>query len=398
MHILNIVVVGTGMFSTGRGTSGFGTILPAISEWKRAGASIGRVTFVGTNGKHSSEAKDKFRQLALETGVSLDITVLPMGSVLDPEAYKKVIAEVPRPACAIVVVPDHLHFKVLKDCLEEGLPALVVKPLAPTVSEAKELIRIAQDKKLYTAVEFHKRWDKANLMIRDAMTQNKIGDPLYILVEYSQRKSIPTGVFKAWSSQSSILQYLGIHYIDIVLFYTNATPIRVMATGQKNWLVKQGIDTWDAIQCVIEWELPSGARFVQTVLTNWIDPETTSAMSDQKIKIVGTKGRFESDQKERGQKIVVDGSGIEEPNPDFCMVYGDHQGGKQWKGYGIDSITTFLNDVVDINNSNITLEQLQEIRPVFTVGLVSTAVVEAAHLSLEQDSIWIPVDNSGTQT
>lgn len=390
---LNIIVVGTGMYSTGRGTTGYGTVLPAIGEWKRSGGDIGKVTFVGTNGKHSSEAEEKFRLLAQETGVSLDVEVFPKGAVRDPEAYKKVIAEVPRPACAIVVVPDHLHFEVLKECLDADLPVLVVKPLAPTVAEGKELIRIAQEKDLYAAVEFHKRWDKANLMIRDAISQKRIGDPLYIWVEYSQRKSIPTEIFKAWSSRSSILQYLGIHYIDIVLFYTNAKPIRVMAVGQKNWLVKQGIDTWDAIQCMIEWEMPSGTRFIQTVLTNWIDPETTSAMSDQKIKIVGTEGRFESDQKQRGQKITVDDSGLEEPNPDFCMVFGNRQGSKEWRGYGIDSIVTFFNDVVELNARKVTLDHLQEIRPVFSVGLVSTAIVEAAHQSLVEDGVWKPVEN-----
>ena len=43
MQPLNIVVIGTGMFATGRGTQGFGTVLPAISEWKRSGNNIGKV-------------------------------------------------------------------------------------------------------------------------------------------------------------------------------------------------------------------------------------------------------------------------------------------------------------------------------------------------------------------
>jgi len=388
MKALNIVVVGTGMYATGRGTTGYGTVLPAIGEWKRSGAEIGKVVFVGTNGKHSADAEEKFHGLAVDTGISLEVDVAPKGSDRDNEAYKKVIAKIPRPACAIVVVPDHLHFEVLEYCLEQDIPVLVVKPLAPTVAEGKELVRLAEKKDLYAAVEFHKRWDKANLMIRDAIQSRRIGDPLYIWVEYSQRKSIPTEIFKAWSSRSSILQYLGIHYIDIVYFYTRARPIRVMAVGQKSWLIEQGIDTWDAIQCMIEWEMPSGHRFVQTVLTNWIDPETTSAMSDQKIKVVGTEGRFESDQKERGLRITVDDVGLEEPNPDFCMVYGGQSGKKQWRGYGIDSITTFLSDVVDLHEGIVTRKELESTRPVFSEGVISTAIVEAAHHSLSDNGVW----------
>ena len=33
--MLNILVIGTGMYSTGRGTDAYGTVLPAINEWHR---------------------------------------------------------------------------------------------------------------------------------------------------------------------------------------------------------------------------------------------------------------------------------------------------------------------------------------------------------------------------
>ena len=69
-----------------------------------------------------------------------------------------------------------------------------------------------------------------------------------------------------------------------------------MAVGQKKWLPTKGLDAYDAIQCMVEWQMRNGSKFNQTLLTNWIDPETSSSMSDQKIKLVGTTGRFESDQ------------------------------------------------------------------------------------------------------
>lgn len=51
------------------------------------------------------------------------------------------------------------------------------------------------------------------------------------------------------------------------------------------------------MQVVIEWERKDGGLFVSTHITNWIDPDETSAMSDQKINVVGTNGRFQADQK-----------------------------------------------------------------------------------------------------
>ena len=389
--LLNILVIGTGMYSTGRGTDTYGTVLPAITEWYRNNSKKSKVIFVGTNGIHSVSSSRKAAQLAQDTGVNLDISFLPEKDDIDIEAYKRALKEIPRPACVVIVVPDHMHYQVAKDCLQEKLPVLIVKPLAPTAKEAKALIALAQKNNLYAAVEFHKRWDNANLMMRDVIQNNRIGDLLYCWVEYSQRKSMPTDVFRSWTGKTSVLQYLGVHYIDIVRFTTNALPIRVMAIGQKKWLPLQGFNAYDSIQCFIEWLVPGGGTFTQVILTNWIDPESSSAMSDQKIKIVGTNGRFESDQKDRGITINSDDRGIEQPNPDFCAEYGSDIGEKEWRGYGVESVKGFLTDVENLNSRAVTLEQLENNRPTFSEALIGTAVVEAAHQSLVKGNIWIKI-------
>ena len=87
------------------------------------------------------------------------------------------------------------------------------------------------------------------------------------------------------------------HYIDIIRYATGAMPKRVMAIGQKSELVKHNINTFDAIQCLIEWEMTDGSKFTETIITSWVDPDSSSAVSDQKIKFVGTNGRYEADQK-----------------------------------------------------------------------------------------------------
>ena len=123
---LNIVVIGTGMYVSGRGTDGYGTVLPSIIEWKRNAGVIGKVTLVGVNGLHSRETEMKATRLFQKTGVNLDLEVLPKGTNKDQEAYKSAIKNVKQPACAIIVVPDHLHYCVAKDCINAGLNILIV--------------------------------------------------------------------------------------------------------------------------------------------------------------------------------------------------------------------------------------------------------------------------------
>ena len=388
MKQLEIIVIGAGLYVCGKGTSGYGTILPAIFEWKRLNKNLGDIHCVSTSEESSRNLLKKAKELQVKTGVNFEITSYPDQGLKNYTAYREVLNNCKKPACAIIAVPDHLHYQIAKECLEANIHTLIVKPLTPTYAEGLDLVNLAKKNKLHAAVEFHKRWDKSNLILRDKFKSGELGAPLNCWVEYSQRKSVPLSSFKDWASKTTILQYLGVHYIDVIRFVTSASPKRVMAIGQKSEIVSHGIDTYDAIQSVIEWEMQDGTHFTETILTSWVDPNNSSAVSDQKIKFVGTKGRYEADQKERGIRLNTDEHGIQHINPDFCMPYGENDGDIYWQGYGIDSITTFIDDVVAINNEKVNLLDLQNTRPSFKESLISTAVIEAAHISLENDSKW----------
>ena len=388
MKNINLLVIGAGLYVCGKGTEGFGTILPAIYEWKRQTGNKGEVNCVSTSYASAQELLKKSKKLSIKTGVNFEISAYPKSDMKDNLHYRDVLKKINKPTCAIIAVPDHLHYQVTKDCLDAGLHVLLVKPLTPTSDEGRKLVDLSDKYGLYGAVEFHKRWDKSNLILRDKIKSGELGIPLNCWVEYSQRKSIPVSFFKDWSYKTSILQYLGVHYIDIVRFATGATPKRVMAVGQKSEIIQHNIDTYDAIQCFIEWEMADGSQFTETIFTSWVDPESSSAVSDQKIKFLGTKGRYEADQKERGIRLNTEQDGIQHINPDFCIPYGTENGSIHWQGYGIDSVVTFLNDIVDLVSNTKSLHDLQDERPCFKESLISTIVIEAAHHSLENHSQW----------
>jgi len=389
---VNVLVVGAGMYVCGRGTEGYGTILPALYEARRKNLA-GSVRIAATSVRSIKALEKKIKKLDSLYGLRIGPELYPKtGS--DPQAYREAAKKGGKPDCAIVSVPDHLHFDVASHLIKSGIHCLVVKPLAPAVSEVKELVRLAEVGGVYGAVEFHKRYDRSNLKLRDVIRQRRIGKPLYFIVEYSQRKSIPLVMFRDWVQHTNILQYLGIHYIDIIYFATGAAPRRVLAVGQKDFLLRQGIDAFDAIQCFIEWEMKNGHRFTSAILTNWIDPEKTSAMSDQRIKVIGTEGRFEADQKYRGITVVTDTAGIEEPNPDFSSFYGTGAGEDVgFEGYGPNSVIQFLEDVRDMKAKALRPADLEDKRPTFREALIPTAILEAANRSLAEGGYWVDVEH-----
>ena len=99
----------------------------------------------------------------------------------------------------------------------------------------------------------------------------------------------------------------------------------------------------------------------------------------QKIKFCGTKGNYESDQKNRGIKIVSDNDNFQEPNPDFCQSFISDDNLTSWKGYGIKSVLNFLEGVRKLNSKkNISAKVFDNNSASFKDALISTAVIEAA--------------------
>ena len=196
MKKFDIIVIGAGLYVCGKGTSGYGTILPAIFEWKRHNENIGNIHCVSTSAKSSKELFQKVKGLEIKTGINVDVKTYPENDSKNENAYKEVLSNIKGLACAIIAVPDHLHYQIAKDCLEAGLHTLVVKPLTPTHAEGQELASLAERNNLYGAVEFHKRWDKSNIILRDRVKLGALGTPLNCWVEYSQRKSVPISFFK----------------------------------------------------------------------------------------------------------------------------------------------------------------------------------------------------------
>lgn len=391
---MKILVIGTGMYVTGRNTNGYGTILPSIIEFQRTYKIKNlEVIFSGRNKRGLTQSKKKVLKAIKISGIKFKTTFYTDKKKHKIKAYKSILQNEKNISCAIVVVPDHLHYEVANECLNYNLHTLVVKPFTTKVSDAKKLIIKKTRKNVHGIVEFHKRFDKHNLLLKNTYETQKLGKPLYFNVEYSQKKIIPEKIFSNWADKTNILQYLGVHYIDLVYFITKAKPLRVVAMGQKNWLKKKKINTFDSIQCLIEWKTKSNIKFNQTLVVNWVDPDNSSSMSYQKIKFCGTKGNYESDQKLRGIKITSDENDFQEPNPDFCQSFcfdGKHI---QWKGYGIKSITNFLKIANKIQDKKFKIKKILDASTTnFEEGLISTAVVEAATKSLKNNFSWQKVN------
>lgn len=395
MRPLNILVVGAGNYVCGRGGEGFGTILPALAECHRDGL-VDRLAVSATSPDSIALLGGKLLDLNSRLGTDLSLEGYPK---LGPDlfAFRRALSDTKFDA-AVLCTPDALHYDHASELLKAGLHCLIVKPLTPTVDEAVPLIRLAESRNLYGAVEFHKRWDEANLHVKSLLREKALGDILYVIVEYSQKRQVPSETFRSWAEESNVFQYLGVHYADIIHFASGARPLRAMAVGQKRWLASRGIDTWDAVQAAVEWEDPVGSRFQSVFVLNWIEPNDGPSLSRQKITLVGTAGRCESDQMRRGVEVTTDRTGFNIPNPYFAQFQPAPAGGTRFRGYGYRSVRQFVEDVSAIVDGQCGPSSFEGRRPTFRDALVSTSVVDAVNRSLESAGEWVSIPPIAVKT
>jgi len=392
---MKVVIVGNGVYTSGRGTRGYGTIIPAVFEHHREHADIDEVIMIGTRVDHAAQALIKAQELMRLMRVQIKVNSVPESDQPEVHQTEGFLESISGPCCAIVAVPDHLHSRVATMCIKSEMHTLVVKPLAPTVSEVDDLINLLEKNKLYGAVEFHKRFDRHNRKLKEVVASGRLGELLYCDIEYSQKKHVPSVDFAEWVEHTNIVQYLGVHYIDIVYFITGARPLRVQVVANHGWLSDKGIKAYDTIHTTIEWQQNNGRTFHSFMRNGWVDPESSTANSDQKIKLIGTKGRFESDQKSRGLRLITDESGVEDINPDFCSTFVGETGELRHEGYGIESVRKFLVDARRLLCQETTPQELAGVRPTFAEARVSTAVIDAVAIALVNQGQWVDVADLG---
>lgn len=383
---MNVLVVGAGMYVGGRGTAGLGTILPALVQLSKS-LDFGRVTVVATKPGNAREIEAAAARLNALLGTSLEVGYRSIRETLGATVEDLAID------CAVVCVPDHLHFEVAHELMRRGIHCLIVKPLTPTLEEARQLVQLQEEKGLHCAVEFHKRYDEQNLMVRKVLREGRIGRPLFMSVGYSQRIDLPLQVFKAWAGRTNIFQYLGVHYVDLVYFLTGMKPVRAMAVGTRGVLDGRGVKTLDSVHAMVVWRGGEGEMVTQFAIS-WVDPTSTSALSDQRFTLVGCDGRLDLDQKDRGVTLVTEAAGIETLNPYFSMILEDAGGSPVFQGYGFKSIERYLLDIREVLARRVEPRSLDATRPTLRQSLVSTAVVEAVNGSLLRDGEWRPVDDA----
>jgi predicted dehydrogenase len=234
--------------------------------------------------------------------------------------YKKMVAET-RPDAVFVAVPTKFHYAMIRDLLSEGIHVFGEKPLCLTPQEGKELVALAEKKKLINQVGYHNKFIGTFREVKRLLNRNAIGEVYHFTAE--AYGPVVTMKKKAtWRSDPKegggcLLDYAS-HVIDLV--NDTLSPVQHVKSSLLKSIFSENVE--DSVYSLLE--LQNGLSGVLQV--NWSD-DTYRKMSTS-MTIQGTKGKIISDANEL--KVFFK----EEPNLEGYE-----------KGWNVKNITDFQETV-----------------------------------------------------
>lgn len=126
------------------------------------------------------------------------------------EAQVRTLIEAGDVDAVVIASPDDLHAEQALDCLAAGKPALVEKPLAPTVSDALALVRAeaAFGRRLLT-VGFMRRFDPGYQELKAQLNADLVGEAL-IVRNIHRNQQAPYGLLS-----ERTMTNMAIHEMDV---------------------------------------------------------------------------------------------------------------------------------------------------------------------------------------
>ncbi|MCP4078258.1 MAG: oxidoreductase [Gammaproteobacteria bacterium] len=180
----------------------------------------------------------------------------------------------------IITAPNHVHYSLAKQALEQGLHVIVEKPMVTKSSEAEELIQLAKTRSLVLSVFQNRRWDGDFLTIKKLLKQKALGEIRFFESHFDRFRPL---VRQRWREQpgpgAGFLFDLGPHLIDQALcLFGSPDSITSRCLALRN-----NSEITDYFHILLHYEALEVA----------LHASTFSAGPNRRFRLEGTKGSYD---------------------------------------------------------------------------------------------------------
>ncbi len=239
---------------------------------------------------------DSLPEVAVKLVCDLEPERLARMAQLYPEVqvtsdYGDLISD-PEVDAIAVATPVHLHYEFARKSLLAGKHTLIEKPMAASVEECRELVKVADECNLRLMVGHTFVYSPAVQKIKEIMDSGALGDLFYIS---SQRLNL--GLFQ---KDINVAWDLAPHDLSIILHLFGELPKAVNCQGKAH--VSEGIE--DVTNITLDF--PNGGY--ASIHSSWLDPNKIRNMT-----IVGSQKMVVYDDTQTLEKIKVFDKRVEVP-------------------------------------------------------------------------------------
>ncbi|MES2796382.1 MAG: Gfo/Idh/MocA family oxidoreductase [Bacteroidota bacterium] len=189
----------------------------------------------------------------------------------------------------IIATPVFLHYELTKKALLAGKHVLVEKPLTASLSEANELVELAESKNLKLAVDHTFLFTGSVQKIKKLIEANELGK-----IQYFDSTRINLGLFQP---DVNVIWDLAPHDISILNYLIPEKPVSVVCTGQSH--------TQNRIENIAFLTVYYNSDFIAHFNCSWISP-----LKIRRILIGGDKKMCLFDDVEPTEKLKIYDTGF----------------------------------------------------------------------------------------
>lgn len=294
--------------------------------------------------------------------------------------------------CVHICTPPVLHYKAVKAALEAGKHVVCEKPMCLEPAEAKELMLLAEKKRLVGAVNFNVRFYDACRQAREAISAPDFGDVFLIHGSYLQEfHALPAEY--SWRYKPELAgpmiatTEIGSHWIDLARFWTGLEIMEVSANYgrlaperhlSEGMLYKAQKEDKDKITVAAEDAAVISLRFSNGAIGNLLLSEVSHGrINSIDLEVTGTE-----------QSVWWNS---EDP---YCLNTSSKGRGintriNAFSGGFPDTFKAFFEEVYkDIEGGG---PSARPEYPTFHDGYVNSAVCSAIYESANSNSVWVRV-------
>lgn len=167
-----------------------------------------------------------------------------------------------------IATPDFAHVEPALMMLEAGKHVLLEKPMATNTAECRRIEAAADKASGLLMVNFHNRWYPPLTKAMETVASGELGAPTHARIQLSDRIDFIRDKL-TWAGKSAPHWFLMSHTMDLARFVFGLEAEKAFAFGHKGVLAGMGIDTWDTVSALVQFE-----GGVPVHLENsWIIPE-----------------------------------------------------------------------------------------------------------------------------